>query len=54
MIQEVYKAQQRIQRAGRLTGVLAPREAIMIYTTIMDLADPKFRRAKVIPSKLPI
>ena len=54
MMQEELKAQQRIQRAGRFTGVLAPREAIMIYTAIMELADPKFQRAKVIPNKLPI
>ncbi|KAG7529990.1 hypothetical protein FFLO_05287 [Filobasidium floriforme] len=50
MMREEFEAQQRIQRAGRFTGVLASGEAIMIYTAIMELADPKFQRAKVISS----
>lgn len=54
MTREETIARQHMERAGRLTGVLAPREAIMIYTAIMELEDPKFQRAKVIPSKLSI
>jgi hypothetical protein len=54
MTREEIIAQQRMVRAGRSGGKLAPEEAIQIYRAIIELGDSKFQRAKVIPSKLPI
>jgi hypothetical protein len=51
MKREEIIAQQRMDRAGRFGGKLAPEEAIKIYRAIIELGDSKFQRAQVIPSK---
>ncbi|KAH8084206.1 hypothetical protein HD553DRAFT_324323 [Filobasidium floriforme] len=50
MTREETIAQKRMKRAGRFSGDFAPEEAIKIFKAIIGIGDPKFQRAKVIPS----